>query len=406
MFVLMSTSVAVGFSEKKDPFAAGQEAAKLAMYQLRRKDAGLGLLFSTIHFADKRLLEGVAYSLGPVKILGCSGAALLSGAGITKYGVGLMLIASDAIRFGCALSDNINTLGSRRAGDAFAHQALKNLNSAERHLALIFSDGLVENGSEFLRGIKDALGLSFPVFGASSADNFRFHRTFQYFNNSLLTNGVVGALFAADNLFGMGVRHGWKPLGKPHTITEVKGNVIKKIEDRPAVHIYEDYFGKSREEIQRSLVRLSIYYPLGLYVPGEAEYLLRNALRIDEDGGLVCQGDASEGNEVRLMLGTKEWALEAATDAAREAKEALQGKAVRGALVFESVSRHKLLGRLTENELSRIKEVLGDVPLLGIATYGEQAPLKSLEHHGETYFHNETVAILTIAEPRAPHKPL
>jgi hypothetical protein len=400
----MSTFVGIGVSEKKDPFLAASEAAKLALYQLHHREITLGFLFSTAHFADKRLLEGITYGLGNIKLLGCSGAALISSYGVTKYGVGVMLINSDKIKFGLAASGPIDTKGPRAAGEEFAHEALKNLGTTQRDLALILSDGLVENGSDLLRGIKDALGSSFPIFGGSSADNLRFFKTFQYFNNELLTNSLIGAVFSGENLFGMGVRHGWKPLGKPHTITEVKGNVIKKIEGKPAISIYEEYFGKSKEEIKNTLIRMSIYYPLGLYVPGETEYLLRNALRIDEDGGLVCQGDASEGDDVRLMMGTKDWALEAATQAAEEAKGALQDKTIKGAIIFESISRHKLLGRLTEKELSRIKEVLGNVPILGICTYGEQAPLKSLEHYGQTYFHNETVAILTIGESHAPNK--
>lgn len=397
----MATFVGIGFSEKKDPFLAGSEAAKLALYQLHHRDITLAILFSTIHFADKRLLEGIIYTLGNIKIIGCTGAAIISSQGITKYGVGLMLLSSDKIKFGAAHTPDINTLGARESGEKFAQHALRNLSTTQKDLALIFSDGLVENGSELLRGIKGILGLSFPIFGASSADNFRFYKTFQYFNHEVLTNSIAGAVFAGENIFGMGLRHGWKPLGRPHTITEVKGNVIKKIEGKPAVSIYEEYFAKSRGEIKNNLIRISIYYPLGLYVPGEAEYLLRNAIRVDSDGGLVCQGDAAEGNEVRLMMGTKEWTLDAATEAAQEAKNALQDMTIKGALVFESISRHKLLGRLTEQELSRIKEVLGDVPLLGISTYGEQAPLKSVEHYGETYFHNETLAILTIGESNA-----
>lgn len=405
IFYLMSTFVGVGFSEKKNPHAAAQEAAKLALYQLRHRGPTLGILFSTIHFADQKLLDGVHEALGGIKVLGCTGASLITGSGTTKYGVGLMLLCSEKIKFGLGLTRDINAKGPRAAGEEFAYRAIKDLGTTQRDLALIFSDGLVENGSDLLRGIKDHLGMSFPIFGASGADNFCFRKTFQYLNGELATNSLVGAIFSGENLFGMAARHGWRPLGRPHTITEVKGNVIKKIEGRPAVSVYEEYFGKKRDEIERDLIRLSIYYPLGLYVPGETEYLLRNALRIDEDGGLVCQGDAAEGSDVRLMLGTKEWALEAASQAAEEAKATLQGQAVKGALVFESTSRAKLLGRLTVKEISRIKEVLGDVPLLGISTYGEQAPLKSLEHHGETFFHNETIAILTIAEPHAHHTP-
>ena len=398
----MSTFVGIGISDKKDPFLAASEAAKAALYQIHHKEITLAILFSTIHFSDQRLLDGISYTLGNVKLIGCSGAALISSSGITKYGVGIMLISSDKIKFSMASASDINTKGARLAGEQFAHEALKNLKTPQRDLAIIFPDGLVENSSDLLRGIKDVLGLSFPIFGASSADNLRFYKTFQYLNDTLLTNSLVGLLVSGENLFGIGLRHGWKPLGRPHTITEVKGNVIKKIEGKPAMAIYEEYFGKSSEAIRQSLLRLSIYYPLGLYVPGETEYLLRNALRCDEDGGLVCQGDAAEGQEVRLMMGTKEGALDAAVGAAQEAKDALKDKAIKGALIFESVSRNKLLGRLTEKELSRIKEVLGDVPLLGICTYGEQAPLKSLEHYGETYFHNETLAVLAIGDSHAP----
>lgn len=402
----MGLSVGIGISEKKDPFLAASEAAKFALHQIHHsKEITLGILFSTIHFADKRLLEGITYSLGPIKLLGCTGAGLISSNAISTYGVGLMLIASsEKIKFGCAAAPDISGKGARAAGEEFAQAALKNLGTPQRDMALVFCDGLVENASELLRGIKDVLGLSFPIFGGSSADNLRFFKTYQYFNGELLTNSLTGAVFSGESIFGMGLRHGWKPLGKPHAITEVKGNVIKKIEGKPAVTIYEDYFGKSREEIKQSLIRMSIYYPLGIYVPGETEYLLRNALRIDEDGGLVCQGDAAAGEDVRLMMGTKEWALDAATQAAQEAKSALADKTIKGAIIFESISRNKLLGRLTEKELSRIKEVLGDVPILGICTYGEQAPLKSLEHYGETYFHNETVAILAIGEPHAHHQ--
>lgn len=399
----MSTLIGLGLSEKSDPFQAGCEAAKMAIYQLHHKDITFGILFSSIHFADKKLLEGIHYTIGDIKLIGCTGAAIIHSDKIAKYGVGLMLISSDKIKCGCAASSGIQARGARAAGEEFAHKALKDLNSTQRDLALIFSDGLIENGSDLLHGIKDVFGLSFPIFGGSSADNLRFYKTFQFFNKELFSNNLVGAIFSGENLFGIGLRHGWKPLGKPHVITEVKGNVIKKIEDKPAVAIYEEYFGKTRAEIEKALIRMSIYYPLGLYVPGETEYLLRNALRIDGDGGLVCQGDAWQGNEVRLMMGTKEWAMDAAIQAAQEAKSSLAGKKIKGAIILESISRNKLLGRLTERELCRIKEILTDVPILGICSYGEQAPLKSLTHYGETYFHNETVAILAIGESDAQH---
>ena len=52
----MSTAIGVGISEKKDPFHAASEAAKTALYQLHHREITLGILFSTIHFADKKLV--------------------------------------------------------------------------------------------------------------------------------------------------------------------------------------------------------------------------------------------------------------------------------------------------------------------------------------------------------------
>lgn len=400
----MEAFVGIGFSEKKDPFLAASEAAKSALYQIHHRNISFAFLFSTVHFAHPRLLEGIYYTLGNIRLIGCSGAGVIFQDSVRKYGVGIMLVSMDKLKFGRAVKDGIHPLGAREAGEEFAKAALKDLGTAERDLALIFSNGMIENGSELLRGIKDILGLSFPIIGASSGDNFCFKKTYQYFDKNLFSDSVVGMVFSGENIFGMGLRHGWKPLGRPHVITDVKGNVIRTIENKPAVSIYEEYFGKSRKEIETSLIDISIYYPLGIDLPGETEYLLRNVLRIDENGGLVCQGDAQPGSEVRLMMGTKEWALDAAIQAAEEAKTSLQGRQVRAALVFESISRNKLLGRLTERELQRIKKVLGEIPILGICSYGEQAPLKSLEHYGETYFHNETLAVLAIGETHASDK--
>lgn len=399
----MNILIGVGTSQKKDPFLAGQEAANQALYQIHHHPITLALLFSTIHFSHQKLLDGVTYALGEVKLLGSSGAGLITSGGVTKYGVGIMLISAEKLRFGLGSVTDVKTKGPRDAAVKFGRDALKNLGTAERQFAFTICDGLIENGSELLHGLKDTLGVSFPIFGFSSADNLRFLKTYQYYNGRLLTDSIIGAIFSGEKIFGMGLRHGWKPLGKPHTITTTSGNVIKTIGGRPAITIYEDYFGKPREEVVRTLIRMSTYYPLGLYIPGETEYILRNALRVDSDGGLVCQGDAVAGSEVRLMMGTKEWALEAAVKATQEAKESLKDRPIKAALIFESIARNKLLGRLADNELFHIKNILGDVPILGLCTFGEQAPLKSLEHYGEAYFHNETIAVLTIGEPHDPH---
>ena len=151
------------------------------------------------------------------------------------------------------------------------------------------------------------------------------------------------------------------------------------------------------KEIKESIARMSILYPLGIYLTDEEEYLLRNIIRAEDDGSLVCQGDVSGGSQIRLMMGTKESALQSARQAAAQAKNTMRGGEMLGAIIFDSVSRAQLLGYRTNEEINTIRKILGnEIPFIGVCTFGEQAPLKSVEYQGESRFHNETVAVITI----------
>ena len=69
------------------------------------------------------------------------------------------------------------------------------------------------------------------------------------------------------------------------------------------------------------------------------------------------------------------------------------------ALAISSASRVRVLGRAVDKEVKAIKEVLGEnTPLAGFYSYGEYAPLGATTYHGQTYSHNQTIAIVGIGE--------
>lgn len=414
------TRIGTGFSTRANPFEAGREAALQAFRYPSRQGSQhfikhnpiLIFVFSTVHFQSTRLLEGI-YSVfeSNAYILGGTGAGIITHTtthtGIYKYGVSLLAIQSSKIDFSTGLVREIDKRNPRLSGEKFARLTLNKLQTKTREIALIFSDGLTEQGSRMLLGIKDVLGRSFPIIGGSTADNLRFEKTSQYFNKEVLHNALTGTILAGDGAFGYGLRHGWKPLGKPHIVTSSQGNVVHEIENRPAVEIYETYFNKNRQEIQSLFSQIRILYPLGIYLPHEEEYLLRNPIRINALGGLVCQGDIPVNSQINLMLGTKETALQAVKQATWAAKYALKNTPVLAAIVIESVSRTKLLGYRAKEEIEIIRNILGSrVPFAGICTFGEQAPLKEFGYHGESHFHNETIAIVTIGERHVVAQPV
>lgn len=393
----MAIQVGVGSSKRINSFLAGKDAASIARDKMGRGRPDLTIIFASVIFNQEEMLKGVLSVVGDSPLVGCSGAGEITTEGPEKKSLVVLVLASDSLRATIGLGEAISR-DARKAGQQAAREASKA--GGERHIFMMMPDGLKGNGADIVRGVQEILGTSFPIVGGSAGDDFLFQQTYQYYNDQVLSDAVTGVLFGGPITCAFGARHGWRTLGKHRLVTRAKANVIYEIDDEPAVQIYEEYFGKGVEELsQEPLARMAILYPLGMSVPGEEEYLLRNALRVERDGSLVCVAEVPEGSEVRLMMGSRKNCIEAARAAAQQALDSLGEAKVELAIVFSSISRYKLLGRRDSFEIDAIREVLGgDVPLVGFYTYGEQAPLRAEMNVGQSYFHNETIVILAIGE--------
>ncbi len=266
-----------------------------------------------------------------------------------------------------------------------------------RDFGLIFYDGLMAENWNFITGLQEKLGISFPLIAAAASDNLEFAKTSVFHNDRILQDAASGIVFGGKIMCGFGVEHGWNPIGKPRTVTKSIHNVVYEIDGVSATNVYEDYFACDLERLKKETRRISILYPIGMPLPDEKEILLRNILSIENNGSLIFQGNVPEGSSIRLMIGTKESCLEATKKAAISAQQRLLGSPCSLVFVFDSMSRNALLGRDAKKEIQIIREVFGpDVPIIGACTFGEQAPLESINYKGKTYLHNQTITVLAI----------
>ena len=395
----MAIKVGVGLTTEKDHIRAAKEAVNQARINIHTDKLDLAFVFSSIEFAHSSVFKTISSLLGEVPIIGCSSLAIISHQGIFKHGLIIMLLSiPEGIYFNTAYVKEVSAKSTATAGEELGEKLLYGFKGVRRDLSMIFSDGLIQDGPGLIWGLQEKLGMSFPLVGASASDNLSFQKTYLYFNQEIFTDAACGMLWGGKLNFGLGIKHGWKPLGKPRSVTKSKGNVVEKIDNAPAIKIYEEYFAKDISELKKDLKHISILYPIGIYLPGEEEYLLRNISSIKEDGSLVFQGNVPQDSQVRLMIGSKESCLAATRQAAEEVKKGLLGRALNFVFVFDSVSRYILLGRQANQELDIIKTQLGkDIPVIGLYSYGEQAPLRAISYLGRTYFHNQTVTILGIS---------
>jgi len=391
-------NISLGFSKNSDHIQATNEAVGQAIVGLGKARGDLAIIFTTIEFAHPLVLKIANNLLGGIPIVGCSSLGIITNNGIFKHGFAILLISlNPQIFLNLALVKDVNKKTPIAAGRELGEKLLYGCKDVRRNLSLIFSDGLISDGTSLINGLQENLGRSFPLIGASASDNSAYAKTFQYFNKDVLTDSCCGMLFGGKINFGFGIKHGWKALGKIRYVTRAEGNIIKEINGEPAVKLYEDYFAKDALELAKELRRISIFYPIGIYLQGEKEYLLRNIISIKDDGSLVTQGDIPQDSPIRLMIGTKDSCLAAAVTSCEEAKKNLGAQKTKLVMVFDSASRFTLLGRHCSRELEIVKAVFGEkTPLIGIYTYGEQAPLKSINYLGRSYFHNQSINVLAI----------
>lgn len=395
----MSIQSGVGLSKEKDAFAAGAEACNQAFKNIGN-GADFVMVFSSVRYEQKKMLEGVRSVSKDAPLIGCSDSGEITTQGPVSGGVAVMALKSDQIKFVIGKGKDVKA-DSRKAGYSAAQNVLQR-SKGKPSLFIMLPDGLNGNGAEIVRGVQDVLGPKFPIMGGSAGDDFAFKKTYQYFDGEVLTDSVAGVGLSGKFSFGVGVKHGWEPIGLPKKVTRSSGAVLETLDNEPALKIYEESFGKSAEELTKEpIARMAYTYPLGMSVEGSDELLIRDVVIADKEGRITCAAEIPQGTEIRLMLGGKEKAIQAAREAALNAFSQLKGAKPRAIFVFNCMARHKLLGPRIGDEIAAIQEVLGsDVPLIGFYTYGEQAPLAGNIDPAKCHscFHNETMTLLALGE--------
>ena len=387
----MSTIIGTGISTKLDSFTAGKEAALTAYYQIGKNNPNVIIIFISTIFDQEVVIKGVKSIIRDVPLIGCSSIGSISIYGSCKDSVTAFIISSDSIMFSCGISHDISK-NSRLAGHNASRHASNSMSSSKQ-LYLMFSDSLTGNNADVLRGSQEALGTSFPIIGGGACDKAYFKKAYQYADNEILTDSVVGLLLSGDVKFGTGQSSGWQPIGKPHKVTRVKSNIVKEIDKKIAVELYEEYFDKSFLELRdEGICRLGINYPIGIYTDYSKKYLTRVPIAIEENGWLVLNADIHEEETISLMIGDKESVLESAKEAVSEAMNNIKDLKIKFAIIFSDISRLLLLRKDAYKEIAIVKERIGkNTPIVGCYTFGEYTYFNVTESKNRCNFNNQSI---------------
>lgn len=389
----------VGLSQNlRDHKKAANEAVAQAIDRLEGEKARILFAFSSIKYEQDKVIKGLREAAPEAIIVGGSAAGEITSWSTVFDGINVLAIASDNIDFVTGVGAGVSK-NSFSAGALAAKQVIDNRGGKKPNLFIMLPDGMTGNGAEIVEGVKSVLGPNMPIIGGSLGDDYRFEKTFEYHQDEVLSDAVIGVGMYGDFAYGFGIKHGWEPVGLPLKVTKADGATIQEVDDKPALKVYEDYFGKEAAElVKEPLARMAYTYPIGMAVEGSDELLIRDPVIANKKGEITMAAAIPEGMTIRLMIGDRDKAIAAANNAAHAAKAQLEGATPRFILMFNCMARNKLLGVRCHEENFGVSQVIGkDVPMAGFYTYGEQGPLLGRKDT-PAYFHNETMTLLVVGE--------
>ncbi|MCM3566025.1 FIST signal transduction protein [Hydrogenophaga intermedia] len=355
-----------------DSQTAGRELGKEFVEAFGGAAPDAIVVFASAKHDYPALLAALADEAGTEMIAGASSAGEFTQSARGEGVVSAMAIRSDEMQFALAVGRDIASDPRRAAGsmvDSFNGVAG---NWARHRSALVMTDALAGHTDALVEELTVRTGGSYRFFGGGAGDDGRFEKTHVFAGREAYANAAVALEILSSKPVGIGVSHGWEPVGEPLRVTEASGATLVSLNGAPAVEAFKSHAESTGQRFDlASPLPFFLHNVLGIKSP--EGHRLRVPLAIGEGGAIACAAAIPEGAIVHIMQTSDRSAVLAARHATRSALAALDGLAPAGAFVFDCVATRLRLGRAFEDELAACASALGPGGFVGCNTYGQIA---------------------------------
>ncbi|MFY8021712.1 MAG: FIST signal transduction protein [Bacteroidia bacterium] len=319
--------------------------------------------------------------------IGGSTSGEIAGTSVNDHSVVATVIEFDKTTIKYASEKIDKAENSYEVGKALVQQLLS---EKLKHIFVI-SEGLVINGSELVRGLRDQLPAHIAATGGLAGDGADFKETFVLNKNGKAETQLISAIgFYGDSIeFGYASLGGWDSFGVERLVTKSTNNVLYELDGKPALDLYKSFLG----EHAASLPASGLLFPLNMRIGKDSLPIVRTILAVNEDEkSLTFAGDIPEGAYVRLMKANFDRLIDGAVGAAKSTL--IEEPEL--AILISCVGRKLVLKQMIEEEVEGVADILGNkTTYCGFYSYGEISPF-SLGASCE--LHNQTMTITTMKE--------
>ncbi|MDB6152638.1 MAG: hypothetical protein JWL90_1091 [Chthoniobacteraceae bacterium] len=330
------------------------------------------ILFVSPRYNLRVLVQALTDGCHPAVLVGCSSAGEFTS---QMHGDGracAIAIRSSELKFAAGIGRGI---GKDRAAAAKAVVSAFSGSGSIPHAyssGLVLTDALAGHADELIEQLTICTGGNYQFFGGGAGDDARFQQTQVILGTEVATDAAVVLEILSHKPIGVGVRHGWRPAGKPMRVTESNGPVLVSLNAMRAVDVFAEHAASTGQEFDpANPLPFFLHNILGIDT-GE-NFRLRVPLAIGQDGSVTCAAEIPPGALVCIMGTDALSARNAAADATRDAVNQLQGNEPKFALFFDCVATRLRMGKEFGYELDGLKEALGSIQFAGCNTYGQVA---------------------------------
>lgn len=350
--------------------------------------------FAAVHFGVGRSSEALrivcARQLGAAALHGgssCLGVMTRDGVDIDSgAGVGVLAIWDPDGSYGTA-SAELGTDAQEAAGRAAtaALSAADRIGEIPEMVWLTVAPGREE---QVLAGLRAIVGAETLIVGGSSADNDVTGEWAQFGPRASHAEGVVVTVLFPSRPVASFYQSGYAPTGESGCVTRIEGRRLFEIDGEPAAEVYHRWTSgavPTTASAPISILADATFWPLGRvarHVAGVPFHLLAHPAVTNPDGSLELFADLRRGDRIWQMQGSvNSLVARAGRIAARARSDA--GDGISGALVIYCGGCMLAVRDRMEEVRADVNAALGDIPWIGVFTFGEQGvPTGGVAEHG------------------------
>jgi small ligand-binding sensory domain FIST len=238
-------------------------------------------------------------------------------------------------------------------------------NANDFNVGLLHADPSNVSTQPLLKNLDDVIPTAFLVGGITSSRGSNAQ-----FANQILHNGVSGVLFSPAVPIMTNLTQGCTPIGGRHVVTNCDSNVVRTLDNRPALDVLSEDAG---EVIAQDWQQAAGYIFTGLVNKNSDldDYSIRQIVGIDREEKIFAIGDYLQHNdEIIFCRRDGNSAIEDMERMLLDFKSRLKTP-IKGGVYVSCLGRGRQQFGEHSEEVRFIHSVLGDFPLVGFFANGE-----------------------------------